>query len=117
MKKLKIAITGAAGFIGSHLTDELLQNYSVKAIDNLRNGKLENISEALKNPEFDFIEGDILDPKMCEQVTKGADIVFHLACLGIRHSLHSPLENHRVNAEGTLNLLEASVKNSVKKFF
>jgi UDP-glucose 4-epimerase len=117
MKKIKIAITGAAGFIGSHLTDELLKNYSVKSIDNLRNGKLENLSDAIKNSEFNFIEGDILDPKACDATTKDVDIVFHLACLGVRHSLHSPIENHRVNAEGTLNILEASLKNSVKKFF
>jgi UDP-glucose 4-epimerase len=117
MKKRKILITGAAGFIGSHLTDELLKNFTVIGLDNLSNGKLENLTLASKNENFFFHQGDILDKKVCDQVTQDIDIVFHLACLGIRHSLHSPFENQRVNAEGTLNLLQSSVKNSVKKFF
>lgn len=113
-----ILVTGGAGFIGSHLVDNLLEKgYRVRAIDNLRNGNLDNLSEALQNKNFTFLKGDILNPTDCETALKGADLVFHLACLGVRHSIHSPLENHRVNAEGTLNMLEASLENSVKKFF
>ncbi|OFY84467.1 MAG: 3-beta hydroxysteroid dehydrogenase [Bacteroidetes bacterium RIFCSPLOWO2_12_FULL_35_15] len=118
MRQLNILITGGAGFIGSHLTDKLLSlNCNVIVLDNLRNGREANLSEAFKNPNFEFIEGDILDIKMCESATANVDIVYHLACLGVRHSLHSPFENHRVNAEGTLNMLEASRKNKVKRFF
>lgn len=115
--KLSILVTGCAGFIGSHLTDELLEDYEVFGIDNLVNGKLENIDTALENKSFHFIKGDILSKEVCMESTRNIDIVYHLACLGVRHSIHNPLENHRVNAEGTLNLLEASLSNKVKKFF
>lgn len=114
----KILVTGGAGFIGSHLVDHLLElGHQVKVIDNLSNGKILNLSEALKNKDFTFFEGDILSQDDCNQVADGIDFVFHLACLGVRHSLHSPFENHRVNAEGTLNMLEASRKNDIKHFF
>jgi UDP-glucose 4-epimerase len=115
---LSILVTGGAGFIGSHLTDQLLSmNHHVTVLDNLRNGKLVNLSEAEKYKGFKFIEGDILNKDMCNDITKGVDVVYHLACLGVRHSLHSPFENHRVNAEGSLNMLEASCKNKVRRFF
>lgn len=113
-----VLVTGGAGFIGSHLTDKLLkEGYKVIVLDNLANGKKENLSLAYQSPNFKFIKGDVLSQKDCLASTKKVDYVFHLACLGVRHSLHSPLENHRVNAEGTLNMLEASLKNSVFHFF
>lgn len=114
----KILITGGAGFIGSHLTDRLLkEGHHVTVIDNLINGKLSNLHEAQQSKNFKFIQGDILDPFENVNATKDIDVVYHLACLGVRHSIHSPFENHRVNAEGTLNVLEASKINNVKKFF
>jgi UDP-glucose 4-epimerase len=51
------------------------------------------------------------------ELTKGVDVIFHLACLGVRHSIHSPRENHLVNAEGSLNMLEAARVNHVKHFY
>jgi UDP-glucose 4-epimerase len=51
------------------------------------------------------------------ELTKGVDVIFHLACLGVRHSIHSPRENHLVNAEGSLNMLEAARANHVKHFY
>ncbi len=118
MSSKKILITGGAGFIGSHLTDKLLSlGHHVTVLDNLRNGKLENLSEASGNTNFKFVNGDILDIETCAEVTTGIDVVYHLACLGVRHSLHSPFENHRVNAEGSLNMLEASKKNKIQRFF
>lgn len=114
----KILVTGGAGFIGSHLVDEFLdKNYYVIALDNLSNGSIDNLKQAYNNPKFKFIKGDILDKAVCQNTLKGIDIVFHLACLGVRHSLHSPYDNHRVNAEGTLNVLEAAMQNKVNKFF
>jgi UDP-glucose 4-epimerase len=118
MIKKTILITGGAGFIGSHLVDELLaRNYDVVCLDNLINGSLDNLKIALGKPNFKFIKGDILNERDCLKSTKTVDIVFHLACLGIRHSIHSPLENQRVNAEGTLQMLRAARINKVKKFF
>jgi UDP-glucose 4-epimerase len=115
---MNIVITGGAGFIGSHLTDELIsRGYQITVLDNLRNGSLQNIEFAQQHSSFKFIKGDILKSFDCLAAIEGSDCVFHLACLGVRHSLHSPLENHRVNAEGTLNVLEACVKNKVKRFY
>lgn len=118
IKDLKILITGGAGFIGSHLTDYLLGlGAHVTVLDNLSNGNLDNLSGARKSDRFNFIKGDILIKEDCEKATEAIDFVFHLACLGVRHSLHKPFENHRTNAEGTLNVLEASKKNRIKHFF
>ncbi|SKB93767.1 GDP-mannose 4,6-dehydratase [Daejeonella lutea] len=113
-----ILVTGGAGFIGSHLTDKLLSlGYRVRVIDNLINGSEENLRDASKNSLFEFFEGDILDQASCEKASAGVKYIFHLACLGVRHSLHSPFENHRVNAEGTLNVLSAGRKAKVEHFF
>lgn len=113
-----ILITGGAGFIGSHLTDRLLASgYSVTVLDNLSNGSLENLDYARSFPDFRFIQGDILSKSTCIEAMEDVDFVFHLACLGVRHSIHSPFENHRVNAEGTLNVLEAGRNAAVKHVF
>jgi len=118
MKSYNILVTGGAGFIGSHLTDKLLElGHHVVVVDNLRNGKLENLSKAQQSKSFTFINGDILDRQTCDEAVKNCEIIYHLACLGVRHSLHSPFENHRVNAEGTLNILESALKHKVKRFF
>jgi UDP-glucose 4-epimerase len=114
----KIIVTGGAGFIGSHLTDCLLDHgHNVIVIDNLANGSVDNLQNAFKNPNFSFVKADILDKESYQNTFLGVDYVYHLACLGVRHSLHSPFENHRVNAEGTLNVLDLSLKNNIKHFF
>lgn len=114
----RILVTGGAGFIGSHLTDKLLaEGYSVSVLDNLSNGSLNNLTDASTSEHFTFIEGDILDQETCHLALQQVDYVFHLACLGVRHSIHSPFENSRVNAEGTLNVLEAAKRVGVKHFF
>lgn len=115
---LKIMVTGAAGFIGSHLVDYLLSKDNIViGLDNLSNGTMRNLENASDYKNFSFIKSDILNLEDCINSCKDVDIVYHLACLGVRHSLHNPIENHKVNAEGTLNMLEASRKNSVKQFF
>lgn len=113
-----ILVTGGAGFIGSHLTDKLLASgYQVTVLDNLCNGTLGNMEAARGFPDFKFIQGDILSKTDCSEAAAGANIIFHLACLGVRNSIHSPFENHRVNAEGTLNILNAARKAQVRHFF
>lgn len=114
----KVLVTGGAGFIGSHLCDKLLEDgHEVIALDNLVNGKAENIADASRYSRFNFMEGDIRNPDVCEKAMQGVDTVYHLACLGVRHSIHSPFENHEVNAEGTLRVLEAARKKKVRRFF
>lgn len=113
---LHCLVTGGAGFIGSHLVDVLIEkSCRVRVLDNLMNGKLENLSEHLNNSEFEFIRGSITDPFDVRRATKGVDIVFHLACLGVRHSIGHPFENHRVNSEGSLFVLDAAHKLEVKR--
>ena len=115
---LKIVVTGGAGFIGSHLTDHLLSlGHQVTVLDNLVNGKKENLEDASKFSTFKFVEGSILDKQITDETIQGADVVYHLACLGVRHSIHSPFENHLVNAEGSLNVLESARKFGIKKFY
>jgi UDP-glucose 4-epimerase len=115
---MKILVTGGAGFIGSHLVDRLLSlGHDVVAIDNLINGKVENLSLAMTFSNFTFEECDILEQSSLMTIMKDVDVVYHLACLGVRHSIHSPFENHLVNAEGSLNTLEAARANKVKKYF
>lgn len=118
VKALKILVTGGAGFIGSHLVDELIaRGHQVLVLDNLRNGSLDNLQGALSAFGCRFIQGDVLCIQDLQTAVSGVDAVFHLACLGVRHSIHSPLENHRVNAEGTLNVLHAAYQSGVSKFF
>jgi len=113
-----IFVTGAAGFIGSHLVDALLAaGHRVVGFDNLVNGKLENLQEANQNSNFTFIQGDIRNLSELQNAMQGTHVVFHLACLGVRHSLHSPYENHEVNAEGSLKVLEVARQMQTEKFF
>lgn len=112
-----ILVTGGAGFIGSHLTDLLIEKqYRVRVIDNFANGLRDNIRHHEGNDRFEFIEGDITDSAAVETAMKGVERVFHLACLGVRHSLIDPFRNHEVNARGSLNLLESARLEGVKHF-
>jgi UDP-glucose 4-epimerase len=114
----KVVVTGGAGFIGSHLVDELIHRGNhVTVIDNLINGQIENNALVANHPNFEFIEADILEADAMMRLCEGVEVIYHLACLGVRHSIHSPFENHLVNAEGTLNMLEAARANKVSKFF
>lgn len=110
-------VTGGAGFIGSHLVDSLLaKGCKITVLDNLTTGKESNLFSASKNKDLNFINGSILDKDTLRSAIDGIEVVFHLACLGVRHSLIDPFENHRVNAEGTLNVLEISRTASVDRF-
>lgn len=111
-----VIVTGGAGFIGSELVRQLAdRGHPVLAIDNLVNGKRENLaglhSDRVRLLELDFRHVDALRPYL-----RDAALVYHLACLGVRHSVHSPVENHDVNATGTLHLLRACHAASVPKF-
>lgn len=113
----KLLVTGGAGFIGSHLVEHLLgQGSHVAVLDNFRNGKRENLAFASGAGTLEILEGDVVDAETCARAMSGVDTVFHLACLGVRHSLHSPVENHQVNALGSLNVLVAARAAKVRRF-
>lgn len=114
---MHVLVTGGAGFIGSHLVDGLIkEGCSVSVIDDLSNGKIDNIEQHKNDKNFKFILGSINDDSILTKAMKGIDAVFHLACLGVRHSIKCPLKNHRVNAEGTLLVLQKSYEKKVKRF-
>src|SRR5260370_22239413 len=113
--KQKVVVTGGAGFIGSELVRQLAQqDLHVLVIDNLINGRRENL-EGLPD-SVDLVVADIRDRKGLARVLEGTEVLFHLACLGVRQSIHSPLENHEVNATATLHLLEDAKKADVRRF-
>ncbi len=114
----EVVVTGGAGFIGSHLVDALLAAdvAKVRVVDNLVNGRVENLASALEDPRTDLTVADIRDLAAISPLLRGADVVLHLACLGVRHSLHDPVENHSVNADGTLGLLQAALAERVGRF-
>src|SRR4051812_25117866 len=106
--KKHILVTGGAGFIGSELARQLTaQSFRVTVVDNLINGKRENLDGVL-GKDVELVVTDIRDQASVASLFRGADTIFHLACLGVRHSIHSPVENHEVNASATLALLHAA---------
>lgn len=112
---MRILITGGAGFIGSHLTDRIIAGGGhVRVLDNLSTGKLENLP-ADKN-SFEFIRGDIQEWKTVSDCVRDMDAVVHLAAVAsVQASIDLPMETHRSNFDGTLNLLEASRIHGVKR--
>ena len=111
-----IVVTGGAGFIGSELVRQLAAcGHEVIAVDNLVNGRRENLDEVLSD-RVKLVVADVRDGETMARVLRGAEVVFHLACLGVRHSIHSPRENHEVNAGGTLAVLSAARAAGVKRF-
>lgn len=111
-------VTGGAGFIGSNLCEALLSmGYEVRCLDNLSTGKYENIEPFLQTPGFTFIKGDIRDLDTCMEAAKGADYVLNQAAWGsVPRSIEMPLLYEEINIRGTLNMMEASRQNGVKKF-
>ncbi len=109
----KIAVvTGGAGFIGSHLAEELIaRGYAVRVIDNLVAGKREYVP-----PEAAFFETDIRDRDALTPVLAGAQCAFHLAALPrVEYAIQHPIETHDVNVTGTLAVLDAAKEAGVTR--
>lgn len=111
-------VTGSAGFIGSNLVEAILNlGYKVRGLDNLSTGKKENVEEFLDKPNYEFIEGDIRDLDTCMKACEGMGYVLNQAAWGsVPRSIEMPLFYEEVNIRGTLNMMEASRHNGVKKF-
>ncbi len=112
----KVLVTGGAGFIGSHLTEALVKRgYSVRVLDNFSSGKRDNLKGLIN--KIDLIRGDIRSLAVCQRAAGGIDLIFHQAALrSVPKSLAHPAEYNEVNIQGTLNLLQAAVKNKAKHF-
>ena len=111
-------VTGAAGFIGSHIVDHLIAaGHDVVGVDNFAAGRRENIAHLEAENRFTFHEADICDPKAMDRAMEGVDWVFHIAGIGdIVPSIEAPLDYHRANVDGTAVCLEAARKHEVERF-
>jgi UDP-N-acetylglucosamine/UDP-N-acetylgalactosamine 4-epimerase len=123
-KSSRWLVTGAAGFIGSHLVQRLLaSNQQVVALDNFSTGHQYNLDEAVQlagagaAERFQFLKSDIIDEQACHAACAGVDFVLHQAALGsIPRSLKDPLTSHKSNVDGFINLLVAARDARVKRF-
>lgn len=111
-------VTGGAGFIGSNLCEALLNmGYHVRCLDDLSTGKQANVDLFIDHPNYTFIQGDIKDFDTCLKATDGAHYVLNQAAWGsVPRSIEMPLFYCMNNIVGTLNMMEASRQNGVKKF-
>ena len=113
----RILVTGGAGFIGSHLVDHIVaMKRPVTVIDDFSSGHHENLADATRRGDVRIIDASILDQSALEAAVAGCDRVYHLAVQCVRRSLSAPLDNHEINATGTIRVLEAARRAGVERF-
>lgn len=117
-KNSTFLVTGGAGFIGSNLCEAILNlGYKVICIDDFSTGLEKNVEIFKDNPNYRFVEGDIKNYDICLEVTKGVDYVLNQAAWGsVPRSIEMPVFYCMNNIVGTINMMEASRQNRVKKF-
>jgi len=113
----KICVTGAAGFIGGHLTEALLRDgHEVTGLDDFSSGKRENAALLSQYPKFRLLEGSIADPAAARGAIEGAKWVFHLAAIpSVPLSMAEPERTTAVNVGGTVNVLEAARRSGTQR--
>lgn len=116
-QRQRVLVTGGAGFIGSHLVDQLVADgHNVLVLDNLSTGSLQNLKRYLGARSFQFMKGDLRDRSALRTALRGVEVVFHEAAqVNVFASIADPILTNDVNVKGTLNLLEASAKSGVRR--
>ncbi len=103
-------VTGGAGFVGSHLTDALVEDNDVTVVDDLSNGRRRNVPD-----EAEFVEADVADREALSELVADADVVFHQAAqVSVDHSVEAPVGSHETNVDATLALLELAREHDVR---
>jgi UDP-glucose 4-epimerase len=113
----RFLVTGGAGFIGSHIVDDLLERGAaeVRVLDNFVRGSLANLDHARSSGRVSITEGDVRDSALVDELTNGVDYVFHQSALRITRCAEAPREAVDVLIGGTLNVLESAVRHGIKK--
>lgn len=119
MNKLNILVTGGAGFIGSHIVEELLGRcnvHGVRILDNFSTGSMENIKHLIGHKKLEIIYGDIRDLNMCKLACENINAICHQAAyVSVPGSITDPILNHDINVNGFINLLIAAKENNIKR--
>src|SRR5882724_7770492 len=112
---MHILVTGAAGFIGSHLSNAILnEGHDLRIVDNLSTGRRQNL---INLSRAEFIEGDISDDAIAARVVQEIDVVFHEAAIpSVARSLAEPMATHKANVDGTMTMLLAARDAGVRRF-
>jgi UDP-glucose 4-epimerase len=117
LKGARALVTGGAGFVGSHIVDQLISAGAARVlvIDNFTRGRRDNLSSVSDSPSVEVIEGDICDDWLIDDASAGQDFVFHQAALRITQCAEDPVRAVKVMIEGTQNVLESAVRHRVAK--
>lgn len=117
MQNQKIAVTGGAGFLGSHVVAKLLElNNQVIVLDDFSNGKMAHLAQLSTHPQLTIIRGDITQREDVVRAFAGCNIIIHLAVLDLRQSIKEPKRVNSVIVDGTLNCLDVAKENKVDLF-
>ncbi len=115
---MEYLVTGGAGFIGSHLCEKLVNaGHTVRALDNLSTGRLENVSSLEDNDNFELIVDSIMNEETVKDSVARADRIYHLAAaVGVKYIIDNPLESIEINVRGTENVLHAANRDKTPVF-
>ncbi len=115
---MRVLITGGAGFIGSYLSEKLLEDgKTVCVVDDVSTGNLSNIEHLKNNPNFSFVKGSVLDKQLMEDLIDNSDVIYHLAAaVGVKYIMENSLKSIKINIHGTETVLDLASKNKQKVF-